>query len=138
MSLTQRLFGAGGQDGTAPADVAVDLPLEVVYDLISCWRRRELLRQVHARDRADGILMADLCRAVAQEEYGKDAEELLQDEINRVKTSTYQNHIPKLHEAGALKRNEENGRVYATEQTAELVHFYEVDRRMIAEGRANE
>lgn len=118
MERAQRLFGAGKPDGPTPDDVAVDLPLEIVLEMLSSWRRREFLRQTHALDQGDGVSVSDLSRAVAASEYGKDDEEVTDKEHNRIVTGFYDPHGSKLDDAGLIDYDRDTGRVYATEQAA--------------------
>ena len=108
---------------------ASDIPLDVVFDLLSNSRRRHVLRYLLTE--SPSTTLGDLAEYIAGIENEKPEQALSSAERKRVYISLYQSHLPKMDEAGVI--NFENDR-----KTVELTENAEAVTRFLPEQIENE
>ena len=84
-----------------------------VFHILQTKRRRIVLRYFRT---ADGpVRLRDLAEHVAAREHDVTVAEVTSDQRQRVYISLYQNHLPKLDEAGGVRYDKDRGIVEATD-----------------------
>ena len=86
-----------------PTTSATELPLDVVFDLLSNERRRQVLRYLETTSETT---LGDLAEHIAAIENDKPEGDLTSTERKRVYICLYQCHLPKLNDAGVIDFDE--------------------------------
>lgn len=94
-----------------------------VFDVLSNRRRRYALH--HLKHHPGPVSLAALSGQVAAWERGVDPEGLMYEDRKSAHTSLSQFHLPKMHEAGVVEFDPEEGVVSLTEQGAEIEVYLE-------------
>lgn len=102
---------AGPETDAGESEETLDLPVDVVCDLLRNERRRATARRVAALAPGERLDLPDLARAVASEESGVAPEAVPTDHRRTVRIALYQVHLPKLADAGVVDYDERAGTV---------------------------
>ena len=111
-----------------PADSLAPLDADERFHLLQNERRRSVIRYLRnaESDAEDGrVRMRDIAEQVAAWEHDTTVAELSSTERQRVYIPLYQNHLPKLDEAGVIEYNQSRGVVVPTERVERLAPFVE-------------
>lgn len=106
----------------APLDRSA-LPANDVFDVLSNRRRRYALH--YSKSHPGPVSLSELSRHVAAWEQGADPEALAYEDRKSAHTSLSQFHLPKMHEAGLVEFDPEEGTVRLTETGAEVEVYLE-------------
>lgn len=98
-----------------------ELPLDVVFDLLSAKRRRRVL--YYLLDEAEATTLGELATHLAALENEKSVEAVNATERKRVYIALYQCHLPKLDDAGVIDYESDRGDVELTPLAGELLEF---------------
>ena len=93
---------------------------DVGFGLLAKQRRRTALSCLTDHSRA--IALADLAEDVAARENEEPITEIPKEEILRIRTSLYHNHVPRLVDAGAVEYDRDRNSVQISE-TADPTEF---------------
>lgn len=85
------------------------------YDILRNERRRRIINYVHVHN---ATTIGELAEHLAAIENDKEPSELLAQERKRVYIGLYQEHLPRLDDAGAIHYTQDRGTVEATERTS--------------------
>lgn len=94
-----------------------ELPLELVYDLLSARRRRYVLYCLHLY--ANPVRLPHIAEQVVEWEHGAPWDELLDERLHAY-NDLYHNHVPKLDEAGVVEYSQTEDSVELTARAARL------------------
>lgn len=122
--------GSPGDDPTVGAEgrrraAAQPLPLDVVFGLLKNYRRRLVLRYIHAE--SDTSTLSELAEYVAAIENDKDVDALSSSERKRVYVGLYQGHLPRLDETDVIDFDADRGTVVAAENADYLLEYLDWD-----------
>ena len=92
-----------------------------IFHLLQCRRRRDALRYLRGHD--GPVRMCDLAEQVAAWEHDTTLEALSSTQRQRVYIPLYQDHLPKLDEAGVIDYDQERGAVERTPLADRLDHY---------------
>jgi hypothetical protein len=81
---------------------SVDVPEDVVFEVLSNERRRRVVSHVAALKEDEVVTKSELVEAVAAEENGVPVDEITSDQRKRVLVSLHQNHLDILDAAEVL------------------------------------
>ena len=97
------------------------------FHLLQNERRRSVIEYLRDADtNEDGhVWMRDIAERVAAWENDTSVAQLSSTERQRVYIPLYQNHLPKLDEAGVIEYNQSRGTVTPTDRVDELAEFVE-------------
>lgn len=98
-----------------------ELPLDVVYDLLSNERRRIVLR--YLRSESGTTTLGTLAERIASIENDKPVEALSSAERKRVYICLYQCHLPKMDDADAIDFEENRKTVDVGERFEDVTRF---------------
>jgi len=98
-----------------------DIPLDVVFDLLSNSRRRHVLRYLLTESAS--TTLGDLAEYIAGIENDKPEQALSSAERKRVYISLYQSHLPKMDEAGVISFENDRKTVELTENAGAVTRF---------------
>lgn len=103
----RRRSGIVGDGGMSDSASESDLPLDVVYRILSNERRRTVIAKLH---RGEGQLsIGELAEHVAAVENDKPLSSVGTDERKRAYVSLYQSHLPKMADAGVIDYDRDRG-----------------------------
>jgi hypothetical protein len=80
----------------------VDLPEDVVFEVLSNERRRRAVAHIAALDEDETVALGDLAKEIAAEENGKRVDEVTTAERKAAYVSLYQTHLDSLDAAEVL------------------------------------
>jgi hypothetical protein len=80
----------------------VDLPEDVVFEVLSNERRRRTVSHIAALDEDETVTRSDLAEAIAAEENGKCVDEITPEERKAAYVGLYQHHLDLLEAAEVL------------------------------------
>ena len=106
-----------------------EIPLDVVFDLLSNERRRHVLRYLHTE--SSSTTLGDLAEYIAAIENDKPESALSSTERKRVYISLYQSHLPKMSSADVIDFDVDRKTVELAENAEYLMRFLpeQVDSR---------
>ena len=136
-SSTER---AAGEPVDEPEDSHAPLDADERFHLLQNERRRSVIRYLRnaESDAEDGrVWMRDVAEQVAAWEHDTTVAGLSSTERQRVYIPLYQNHLPKLDEAGVIEYNQSRGVVVPTERVERLAEFVEGSDAADAEADAD-
>jgi hypothetical protein len=96
-----------------------------LFHLLQNRRRRDVLRYLRGSD--GQVRMRDIAEQVAAWEHDKEVSQLRSKERQRVYIALYQEHLPKLDEAGVIVYNKSRGIVKRTERADEFEPYLAAD-----------
>lgn len=99
------------------------LDTEALFDVLSNPRRRAVVETVDMADKS--VSMSELVDEVAKREYDTTINNISSTERNRVYTSIYQTHLPRLDEADVINYNEDTKEITASDHTSMAQMFLE-------------
>ncbi|ADD03630.1 uncharacterized protein Nmag_0031 [Natrialba magadii ATCC 43099] len=120
---------------STPADAADAAATDAVFDLLSDWRRRAVLRYLDRLENTDPVPLSDVADHVVLEDDGQDSGPLaatgdaLLGTRKRIHISLRHTHVPKLADAGALEFDPETNTVALCETGEELVSQLQNERQ---------
>lgn len=100
-------------------DVADELSLDVVFDVLKNSRRRLVLEYLAKQD--DTVDLRDLADYVTAAENDTEVSAITSKERKRVYVGLYQFHLPKMDDMGIIDFNQDRGRIQLTERGQTLV-----------------
>lgn len=107
--------------GGPPDGSPSELPLDVVFDLLSSARRRHVV--YHLLDESETTTLGELARQLAAIETGKPAQAVSSAERKRVYIALYQCHLPKMDDAGVIEFDGDRGTVKRGPNVDQLVEY---------------
>lgn len=121
------MVGHSPEVGVAEREESDGRSFDVGFGLLAKQRRRIALSCLTDHSRA--IALADLAEDVAARENEESITEIPKEEISRICTLLYHNHVPKLAAAGAVEydRDRNSVRISEAAETAEFAHLLATD-----------
>ena len=119
---------ATGEPVDEPEESHTPLDADERFHLLQNERRRLVIRYLRdaESDAEDGrVWMRDIAEQVAAWEHDTTVAQLTSTERQRVYIPLYQNHLPKLDDAGIIEYNQSRGVVVPTERVDRLAAFVE-------------
>ncbi len=119
---------ATGEPVEEPEESHTPLDADERFHLLQNERRRLVIRYLREADSdaEDGrVWMRDIAEQVAAWEHDTTVAQLSSTERQRVYIPLYQNHLPKLDEAGVIDYDQSRGVVVPTERVDRLAEFVE-------------
>ena len=101
-----------------------DLSKSEIFDVLQNERRRYTLQYLRKHD--GPVQLGDLASHVAAQEYDCPNTEVTSAQRKRVYTTLQQSHLPRMHEAGIIDYDDENGTISRTDHTKELTVYLEI------------
>ena len=95
-----------------------------IFDVLQNERRRYVLQ--HLRTNGGPVKLGELASDVAAKEYDCTPDEVSSAQRKRVYTTLQQTHLPRMHEAGIVEYDSENGVIDTTSHTTELTVYLEI------------
>jgi hypothetical protein len=115
--------GTTGEDDPPAGSRTDPLSKDVLFDLLSNWRRREALRYLEANGgEAD---LGDVAEYVAAKENDTVVEALSSRQRKRVYIGLYQSHLPKMDDAGVVDFEKRRGTVELRPRVRQLDPYLE-------------
>jgi DNA-binding transcriptional ArsR family regulator len=114
----------GAVDDSTNGQTAGELTNDQIFDVLSNRRRRYVIHYLSQHD-DESVSLGDLSRQIAAWETGNDPDYIAYDERKTVHTSLYQNHVPKLAEAGIIEYDSREGTVRPTDAYEEVDLYLE-------------
>ncbi|WP_336337885.1 DUF7344 domain-containing protein [Haloarcula brevis] len=106
------------------ADTETDLSKGEIFDVLQNERRRYTLQYLREHD--GPVQLGDLASHVAAQEYDCPNAEVTSAQRKRVYTTLQQSHLPRMHDAGIVEYDDENGTIARTAHTEELTVYLEI------------
>ena len=97
------------------------LPQDTVFDILSNPRRRYVLYYLRQED--GPVELTTLAEHVAAWENETDIDALGDQQRKRVYVSLYQTHVPKLHDAGVVRYDKDEGTVELAEEARSIDEY---------------
>lgn len=98
-----------------------EIPLDVVFDILSNERRRHVLRYLHTE--SPSTTLGDLAEYIAAIENDKPESALSSTERKRVYISLYQSHLPKMDTADVIDFDVDRKTVELADNASYLAQF---------------
>lgn len=99
------------------------VPRDAVFSLLSPSRRRALIRVLAAHDRE--LTLNDVTKEIVTREAETDITDVPREEVLRVATSLYHEHVPRLADAGVVRYNPRRKLIEPTEKLAPVASHLE-------------
>ena len=106
------------------AESGDDLPLDVVFDILSVERRRHTL--AYLLTESAQTTLGDLAEHIACLENDKDLVDLSSQERKRVYVGLYQSHLPRMDDAGVVDFDSDRKTVELGANAAQLAPYLEL------------
>jgi hypothetical protein len=98
-----------GEDDISSTSEHTELPLDVIFGLLSSQRRRRVLS--YLTEDGDNTTLSDLAEHIAAEENDTGIRFLNSQQRKRVYVALYQCHLPKMDDADVIEFNQSRGTV---------------------------
>ena len=113
------------EPSTGETEESSELPLDVVFDLLSSERRRRTID--YLRNATGAVELSELAEHIASLENEKPVDELTSSERKRVYVGLYQAHLPKMDSAGVLEFDRDRGEIRLHPRAGQLFRYLDMD-----------
>ena len=117
--------GRAGSNTASESEGSAEIPLDVVFGILSNKRRRLSIEYLRSTDGTVGL--SELAEHLAAVENDKPVAELTSSERKRVYVSLYQVHLPKMANAGILEFNQDRKRISFLPGASQLFPYLDID-----------
>lgn len=111
-------------------DDSEEIPLSVVCEILQNERRRKALEYLDHQDRA--LTTGELAEHLAAIENDKPEAQVTSKERKRLYVNIYQNHLPRMDDAGAVDFDSDRGTITPTDETEVFVHYLSLNESAVA------